>query len=124
MKKYWLKLIKFLATWSEIITIPLGIILWYFSDTFLRWLDPTAATYDAGIFQIILFSIIQFFIYSGVIWIYLKITFPDVYNYLDNALGKNLDIKNEKLTQWEKSKIVLWLFSLFLLTIVLLARIV
>lgn len=124
MKKYWLKLIKFLATWSEIITIPLGIILWYFSDTFLRWLDPTAATYDAGIFQIILFSIIQFFIYSGVIWIYLKITFPDIYNYLDNVLGKNLDIKNEKLTQWEKSKIVLWLFSLFLLTIVLLARIV
>ena len=123
MKKIFNKLIKFLATWSEIITIPIALILWYFSDTFLRWLDPTAATYDAGIFQIILFSIIQFFIFSGVIWIYIKITFPEVYKYLDDTLGDNLDPKNEKMTQWEKSKIVLWLFSLFLMGIILLSRI-
>lgn len=118
------KIFKFLAKWSELITIPIGFLLWYLSPTFLRWLDPTAATYDAGIFQIILFAIISFFIFAGVIWIYIKVTFPKVYKYLDDVLGSNLSNKNEKMTQWEKSKVVLWLFSLFLLAIVLLARIV
>ena len=118
------KILKFLASWSELVTIPIALILWYFSGTFLRWLDPTSATYDAGIFQIILFAIIQFFILSGVIWIYMKITFPEVYKYLDDALGNNLRVKNNKMTQWEKSKVVLWLFSLFFLLIVLLARVI
>jgi len=115
---------KFLASWSELVTIPLALFLWYFSGTFLRWLDPTSATYDAGIFQIILFSIIQFFIFSGVVWIFMKITFPEVYKYLDDALGSNLDNKNNKMTQWEKSKVVLWLFSLFFISIILLARVI
>jgi len=117
------KFFKFLASWSELVTIPLGIILWYFSPYLLHMMDKTAATYDAGIFQIILFAIIQFFIFSGVIWVYIKITFPEVYKYLDDALGENLDTKNDKMTQWEKSKVVLWLLSLFLLSIILLARI-
>lgn len=124
LKNFGKRLLKFLASWSEIVTIPLALVLWYFSDTFLRWLDPTAATYDAGIFQIILFAIIQFFIFSGVIWIFMKITFPEVYRYLDDALGSNLEPQNDKMTQWEKSKIVLWLFSLFFVSIILLARVI
>ena len=124
MKKTIKKVLKFLASWSELVTIPLALVLWYFSGTFLRWLDPTSATYDAGIFQIILFAIIQFFILSGVIWIYMKITFPEVYKYLDDALGDNLKVENNQMTQWEKSKAVLWLFSLFFGLIVLLARVV
>jgi hypothetical protein len=118
------KFLRFIANWNELVTIPLGILLWYFSPVFLRWLDPTAATYDAGIFQIILFAIIQFFIFSGMVWVYIKITFPKVYKYLDDVLGDNLNTKNEKMTQWEKSKVVLWLFSLLLLVIALLARVV
>lgn len=118
------KIGNFILKWNELVTIPLALLLWYFSDTFLRWLDPTAATYDAGIFQIILFAIIQFFIFSGVIWVYIKITFPKVYKYLDDVLGSNLEPQNDKMSQWEKSKVVLWLFSLLLLAIVLLARIV
>jgi len=117
------KIIKFVTKWSELITIPMALILWYFSDTFLRWIDPTSATYDAGIFQIILFTIIQFFIFSGIIWIYIKITFPNVYKYLDDVLGENLNIKNEKMTQWEKSKVVLWLFTIFFSAMVFLARV-
>jgi len=123
------QILKFLAAWSEIITIPLGILLWYFSPFLLRMLDPTAATYDAGIFQIILFTIIQFFIYSGVVWIYMKITFPNVYKWLDNIFAESLDLNNdigtkEKLTKWQKSQVALWLFSLLFLGIILLARII
>jgi len=124
MKNIFKSILKFISKWSELVTIPLAIILWVFSGTFLRWIDPTSATYDAGIFQIILFAIIQFFILSGVVWIYIKITFPKVYKYLDDVLGSNLEPQNDKMTQWEKSKIVLWLFSLLLLAIVSLARII
>lgn len=124
LKNFGKKILKFFASWSEIITIPLALILWYFSGTLLRLLDPTAATYDAGIFQIILFAIIQFFIFSGVIWIFMKITFPEVYKYLDDVLGSHLEPQNDKMTQWEKSKVVLWLFSLFFVSIILLARVI
>lgn len=116
--------LNFLSRWIEIVTIPIGITLWYFSDEFLRFIDPTSASYDAGVFQIILFSIIQFFIYTGVIWIYIKITFPKVYKYLDDVLGENLNKNNNKMTQWEKSKIVLWLFSLFFIGIIILSRVI
>jgi len=116
------KILSFFAKWSELVTIPIAFILWYFSGDFLRWIDPTSATYDAGIFQIILFTIIQFFIFSGIVWIYMKIAFPNVYKYLDDVLGPNL--KNNKMTQWEKSKVVLWLFSLLFLGIILLARVI
>lgn len=42
---------KFISNWNEIITIPLSLVLWYLSPTFLRWLDPTAATFDSGVLQ-------------------------------------------------------------------------
>jgi hypothetical protein len=112
---------KFLMKWNELITIPLGLIMWKYSGSLLRWLDPTSVEYDAGIFQIILFTIISFFIYTGVVWIYLKITFPKVYKYIDDVLGDNLEEKD--LTTYQKSKIVLWLFSLLLITMVILSRI-
>jgi hypothetical protein len=114
------RLKRFILKWNELITIPIGLIMWKYSGFLLRWLDPTSETYDAGIFQVILFTIISFFIYTGVVWIYLKITFPKVYKFLDDDLG----IEKNELTKWEKSKIVLWLFSLFLLSMVFLARVI
>jgi len=116
----------FFAHWSELISMPLGIVLWYFSPQILRMLDPTAATYDSGIYQIIIFTIVQFFIYSGIVWLYMKITFPSVYKYIDSILDNDLndvDDKKEKLTKWQKSVFVLWLFSILFGAIILLARI-
>jgi len=121
-------IIKFITKWNELLTIPLALILWYFSPQILRWFDPTAATYDYGVFQIVLFTIIQFFIYTGITWVYLKITFPKVYKYLDDVMTAKFGINdtNEKnnLSQWERSKVVLWLFSLLLLSMVFLARVI
>ncbi len=115
---------RFVCKWSEFVTIPIALILWWLSPSILRSLDNTAATYDAGIFQAILFAIIAFFILAGVVWIYIKISFPSVYKYLDEAFGKNLqnsECTNEvNLTKWQKSVLVLWLFSLLLICIVLL----
>ena len=119
---------RFICKWSELVTIPIALILWWLSPLILRGLDSTAATYDAGIFQAILFAIIAFFILIGVVWIYMKISFPKVYKFLDQAFGKNLDpeqadisfSKYTNLTLWQKSVLVLWLFSLLSVCIVLL----
>lgn len=116
------KIWNFLKIWNEFITIPIAIVLWYFSDTFLRWIDITSATYDAGIFQIILFTIIQFLIYTGVIWIYMKITFPKMYKYLDDVVDENL--KGDKMSNWEKTKTVLFVFGILLISMIMLSRVI
>ena len=36
---------------NEIIGIPLAILIFWFSPVALRWLDPTAGVYDAGVLQ-------------------------------------------------------------------------
>lgn len=126
-----MKIMKFLTKWSELITIPIALILWWLSPGILRMLDSTAATYDAGIFQVILFAIIQFLIYCGIVWIYLKIAFPNVYKYLDDVFGINLvkipqdmNHPSNQLSTWQKSVLVLWLFSLLLISIVILSRVI
>ena len=84
-------------------------------------IDPTAATYDSGVFQIILFTIISFFILTSIIWIYLKITFPNVYKKIEDiATGTGLS----KMTPYESAKVVLWLLSLFMISMVLLSRVI
>jgi hypothetical protein len=124
MKDILRKVRKFLRDWHELITLPIAMLLWVYSPTFLRWIDPTAASYDAGIFQIILFAIIELMVFNAVVWIIIKLTFPDVYKYLDEFLEKNLKYKSsdQQISIWEKSKLVLWLFTLYFAAIVLLAR--
>lgn len=129
------KIIEFLANWNEFITIPLALLLWYLSPMLLRTLDPTAGVYDAGIFQVILFTVIQFLVYHGVAWIVFKITFPKAYKYFDNkfenAIGEPTTVspeptgfdKFQKLTTWQKCVLVLVYFSLCLLSMVFLARV-
>lgn len=121
MGKIFNKIVKTMMQWAEFIFLPLGLILWYYSGPLLRMFDPTAATYDSGIFQIILFTIIQFFIFSSVIWIYLKITFPKVYDYMEDiATGDSLS----KMTPHEGTKVVLWIITLFMISMVILSRVI
>jgi hypothetical protein len=117
--------IHFIRKHSEILTIPIALVLWWFSEPILRFIDPTAGTYDAGIFQVILFTIIQFLIYHGVAWLVFKFTFPIASNYLDNVFDKTILYQSvNPLTKWEKSKLVLFLFALYFLGIILLARVI
>lgn len=121
MEKRFKRIIQFILKWNELLTIPLAFVLWWLSAPLLRTVDPTAGVYDAGIFQIILFALIAFLIFQAMAWITLKLSFPNVYKWLDDQLG--MHINNGILSPWEKAKIVLWLFSLFLLSMVFLARV-
>ena len=81
MKKILKHIWKHVVKWNEYITIPIAILLWYFSPVFLHWIDPTAATYDSGIFQIILLKNNIFFLLLFIVLLYHKdygipMTFP------------------------------------------------
>ena len=114
-------LIQFLKNWNELVGIPAAIILWIISPWLIRLGDPTAAVYDSGIFQIILFTLIQFFIYSAVAWLVFKYTFPEAYRMLDDIFLFDPYCK-DNLTKWQKSQLLFGFFALFFLALVILSR--
>jgi hypothetical protein len=114
------KILRFFARWNELISLPLAVLLWVFSPQLIRMIDPTAGVYDAGIFQIIIFTLIQFFLFTGIAWIYLKMVFPRGYEVLDELFTNPLN----QLSLWQKSKLALGLFSLLLLSLVFLSRVI
>ena len=122
-KNIFLRVIKHVLDWNEYISIPLGLLLWYFSPMLLHHLDPTAATYDAGIFQIILFTLIQFLIYNGVVWLAIKINFPGIYKFLSNMI-EHKEFNDDKTTSFQKMVIVMWIFTVYFLSIVLMSRVI
>lgn len=123
------KILRIILDWSELITIPIGLLLWYFSPMIMHWsgFDETAGSYDGAVLQKIIFAIVAISIISGFSWIFIKITFPEVYKYLDDTLGHDLSedtYSQLNLSKWQRSVIVLWLFSLYLaLTVFLVSAI-
>ena len=100
------KTVDFIKKYPEILAIPIALIVWKFSVYFLRFLDPTSATYDAGIFQIPIFAIIQFFVFVSIAWLTLKIMYGTLRKYLQ------FDFKAEfqNLDKWQKMKLAYGVF--------------
>ena len=110
----------YLKTWREFSSLAVGLFLWLQSVTFLRWMDPTAGTYDAGIFQVYLFAIIGLFVLHGVIRILMKLIWPTSESYLDNQFTHDF----KTITPWQKLKLSTSIFFAFLFAVVLLARVI
>ena len=120
---------RFVRKWHELLSIPIALVLWYLSPTFLRWMDPTAATFDSGILQKILFAVVALLVGNGVVWLVLKLTWPRAYKFFDDKfetmLGnhsfKEPPTEAEKwyyLTSFQKCVLVLALFISLLLCFV------
>ncbi|MBL6445717.1 hypothetical protein JMN32_05315 [Fulvivirga sp. 29W222] len=110
---------NYVKVWRELSSIVVGFILWMKSHILLRWIDPTSATYDAGIFQIILFAVIALFVLHGVVRILMKLIWPTTDNYLDNEFATDF----KTLESWQKLKLTTSIFFAFLFAAVLLARV-
>ena len=124
---------KFISNWNEIITIPLSLMLWYLSPTFLRWIDPTAATFDSGVLQNYLLAAIGLLFFNGVVWLIIKLTFPGIYQYLDEPMESAVTAspsytavsdreKMFNLSTLQKCVISLSIFFFYFLALVLLAK--
>ena len=114
----WATLVSFFKKRHHFITVPAAILVFSVSITVLRWFDPTAATFDAGIFQVPIFAVIQFFIYLAVAWFAFRLIFGNFYRHLINDM--KTDFNN--ITPWEKLKLSYSVFFFLLAVLAFLAR--
>ena len=63
------KIKAFFKRFPEIYSVPIALVVWVLSIPLLRLLDNTSAVYDAGVFQVIIFSIIQLLVYASFSWL-------------------------------------------------------
>lgn len=98
------KVKRFLSNWHEVLTIPLALVLWYLSPTFLRWLDPVAATFDAGALQVYLLAAIGLLFLTGVSWLIFKLTFPNIVKWIDKEFEEAFKEKSMLPNPSERDK--------------------
>ena len=116
------KLLRFLADFfknqykanPQILWIPILFIIWAIVAPVLRWIDPTAAIFDLGIFMIPVYAIIIFLISTFFVWIFLKKVYGTIYAYLKSGFKTDF----EQLQSCQKIIISLSVFFLLLLCLV------
>ena len=111
---------NYVKVWRELSSIVIGLVLWVKSTYILRWMDPTVATYDTGVFQVYLFAVIGLFLLHGVVRILMKLIWPTSDDYLDNEFTHDF----KSIEPWQKLKLSTFIFFAFLFAAVLLARVI
>lgn len=109
---------KLFILWTELWSIPVALLIWFKSDVILRWADPTAGTYDAGILQCLLFGVIALLLGNGIAFLGIKFNFPSLFKFYENEAGENFN----QLEPWQKIKTLLALYLGLLFAFALLAR--
>lgn len=113
-----LSIIKaFLKEYNELIAIPIGFLLWVLFPPFMRWLDPTAAPLDAGVFHIIVFALISFLFMTMFVWLFIKYNWSGLYDYLQSQIENDLWEIEAKQRLFIASAWYLGLFFIFALLV-------
>jgi hypothetical protein len=112
-------LLSFLSAWPEVLGIPLAIMLWFMIIPFLLVFDRQAGIVDVGVFHVIVVGLIKALVASAAAWTLIRFQFgPAVYKYL--AQGFKHDFTNPlNGEKCERSRLALWLLSLYFLAFVL-----
>lgn len=76
---------KFIKEYNEWFLFPIALALFFLTPRIYRLVDPTAGQFDAGIFHSSIYAVAMLFLFSGIAWLILKIKFPDLKKYLDDA---------------------------------------
>ena len=106
LSKIWKAVTKFFKKYPELLTIPAAFVVWVLSIPVLRHLDPTSGIYDAGVFQVPIFAILQLFMYVAVAWMLLGLVFGTARKFLKTDLKTAFN----NLTSWQK---ILFSYGLF-----------
>ena len=114
--KFFFKQIK---KYPELVVIPTMLLAWYGSIRLLYYIDGGSGTFDYGVFQIIVFSAIQFSVYLSLAWFLLKIFNGTVRKFIQFDFKK----KFKELTPWEQIKFSFSVFGFIIFCYVLLARV-
>jgi len=89
----------------------------YFSRSFLRWVDPVAATFDSGILQVIIVALVGVLVFNGVAFAGIFFNFHSVFVFYREEFKQNFN----QLTTWQKTKFLGCLYLGLLFSLVLLA---
>ena len=110
-------IVAFLKKYPELLTVPLAFVVWVLSIHVLRWFDPTSGIYDAGVFQIPIFAVLQLFVYVSIAWLIMGLVFGTYRKYLKNDLKEDF----KTLTKWQKIRMSYTIFLSLLLSLVALS---
>jgi hypothetical protein len=113
-------IINWLKKQNEFIPLIIAFLVFYYSPYALRWIDPTAGTYDIGILQVFITAIIGFCTYQAIVWMALNINWPMLRDYFENHFRSDF----KTLTPWQKIQVSLYVYSLLLASIVVLSRVI
>lgn len=100
------------------LTVPLAVLSFFLIVPVLRMADPTAAAFDAGVFQIPVFSASLFFFYLAIAWLAFRIIFGNHYRFLTTEMKSNF----QNLTSWQKLKLSYYIYFLLVALLVMLSK--
>ena len=102
----------------DLITLLLGGLLMYFSEsivTILFPLDPIPSDTISLLYYYLFFSIAAFWIFKGIVYATIKIYWNKLYEYFENGF----DLDFDELTVWQKVLISLSFYWLLFLSLVI-----
>jgi hypothetical protein len=108
------KLSTALTPFKEWGMLLIAILLFWISPTILRFVDPTAAAFDAGILQIPILKILVFIILQQFVWLNIKVLWPTVHQYFITFFNNDF----LHLQKWERLAIALSVYFVLLALLV------
>lgn len=81
-----IKLKRFFKTWNETLGFFISFFLFLFSPVFIRLFDPYAGSFDFGVVQVAIVSLL-IFQWSGIAaWFTFRFNFPKLFEYFDKHM--------------------------------------
>lgn len=93
------------------------VVLFFASAKVLRWLDPTAGVFDAGVLQVINLTLVKYAVYTMITWSSFKVLWPDLGHFLKYYFKDNFKL----LTPWQKNCTSIFVYCFLLLVVVILS---
>jgi len=93
-----------------------NLLLFFVAQYVLRWIDPTAGAYDAGVLQSINLSLVKAAVCFTCGWLAFSAFWPDQKNYLKNIFNHEF----KSLSPWQKVLVSCSLLLFYVGSIVLL----
>lgn len=110
-------LANFLRTWwQQLIGIPMALFAFFIAPVVLRFFDPTAAAYDAGLLHTPVLVWVEFLIYNALAWVGVIVSFKPLASWFRIEFHETF----KTLTSWQKLKLSFAVYFTYLLLFVLL----
>jgi hypothetical protein len=105
---------------KDYILITIAFAVFFLSPYALRFLDPTAGVFDAGILQSPVVGIFMFCVLLQFVWVIIQVIWPSISEYFKDENGFNADFKNG--TIWLRISVSLFIYFSLLLIVAFLSK--